>query len=150
MATTDLFDKVRKAILRTVTGAYMTAQIAVAPVVASRPRVGRWGVYYNKTYANWMKAAEVTGDDLRRFDGPCAVIIEQIVEKPKTSKLDYPRGDIDNFAKGPLDVITKSEKLWADDVQIVSLTAFKRFANPGETPRSLIHIIPLEGSNEKA
>ena len=126
-------------------GAVMVVTINTAPVVASRPRVSRWGVYYNKTYANWLKTAKVEGKDLRRFDGPCIITVEQVVEKPRTTKLASPNGDIDNFAKGPLDLITKSELAWVDDKQIVAMTAIKRFANPGETPRSIITIMPIEG-----
>lgn len=143
--TKSLLDRLRNLVTA------IRMQVAVIntnPVVASRPRVGRWGVYYNKTYATWMKEAKVEvlqseGDE--PFDGPCYVHVEQIVEKPKTSKLAYPRGDVDNFAKGPLDLITKSGKLWRDDNQIVALTCVKRFAKEGETPRSIIHVHQLEG-----
>jgi Holliday junction resolvase RusA-like endonuclease len=130
-------------------GRLLLAVINTNPVVASRPRVGRWGTYYNKTYANWMKDAKVEvvqqeGSKVP-FDGPCFVHVEQIVEKPRTSKLAYPRGDVDNYAKGPLDLVTKSQKLWKDDNQIVAMSCIKRFAEPGEQPRSNIYVHPLEG-----
>ncbi len=51
------------------------------------------------------------------------------VEKPKTGKLLTPRGDVDNFAKGPLDIGTG--RLWVDDDQIIDLRATKDYVSHG-------------------
>jgi Holliday junction resolvase RusA-like endonuclease len=127
----------------------LSSLVGLAPVPASRPRVSRWGTYYAKGYANWMKAALalVKGDrHATPVDGPCVVLMEQVVEKPRTSKLDYPRGDVDNYAKGPLDIITKSERIWKDDTDVIGLIVFKRFASAGEKPGTHIEYVELQGA----
>ncbi len=121
--------------------------MGVEPVPASRPRVSKWGTYYAATYKNWLKAAGLAiakWNPGRVATGPLVLVMEVICTKARTSKLTFPRGDIDNFAKGPLDVITKSEKVWSDDNQVVGLIAFKRFAEPGEEPGTRIEILELE------
>lgn len=116
--------------------------IPVSPTPASRPRVGRWGVYYGKPYQLWMK----TVDDLlrplqasaRTTRGPVRVRIHNVVRKPKTGKLLYPVGDWDNYAKAACDAVTRAEIIWEDDRQIIDGRAFKRYAEPGEEPHTLI------------
>lgn len=127
-------------------GALLSLAIEIAPVPAARPRVSKWGTYYPKRYATWMKEALPFADAYRgeKVTGPLIVIIEQVVERAKTSKRDFPIGDCDNHAKGPLDTLTKSERVWDDDDQVVGLAIFKRFAMPGEKPGSYINIIKLE------
>jgi Holliday junction resolvase RusA-like endonuclease len=114
--------------------------ILLPPVPASRPRVGRWGVFYSKGYARWKAEADgllqdVTGDFT---EAALSVEVEQVCQKPKTSKRFYPRGDVDNHAKGPLDAITRTGRIWKDDDQIVELTVTKRFAKENEQPCSKI------------
>jgi len=113
------------------------------PVPASRPRVTKWGTYYAKTYKAWKQKAErwlSPGTFQLDADVPLLVETEAIVRKPKTSKLDYPKGDTDNYAKGPLDVITKVGGYWDDDRQVVCLMSSKRFAARDEQPRTEVHI----------
>jgi Holliday junction resolvase RusA-like endonuclease len=113
------------------------------PVPASRPKVSRWGVYYGKRYTAWKKHAETnTPKGPGEILGPLTVHVECVVEKPRTSKLTHPKGDADNYAKGPLDVLTRVGGYWHDDDQIVRLLSIKRFADPGETPRTIIGIYP--------
>ena len=49
------------------------------------------------------------------------------VKKPKTTKLDLPRGDIDNYIKLLLDAC--NERLWKDDVQVEVISARKEWAD---------------------
>lgn len=109
----------------------------VPPYPASRPRVSRWGTYYGKKYQAFLNEAgkAALGYKGLKVEGPVVVFIENIVPKPKTTKRDYPRGDVDNYAKGVLDVMTKTEKFWEDDDQVLLLTVGKRFAEEGEEPR---------------
>lgn len=117
-----------------------TLTIDIPPVVASRPRVGRWSTYYGKNYTQWMKDAdEVIETSLSTITYPCVVVVDQIVKKPKTSKLSFPRGDVDNYAKAPLDAMTKKE-YWTDDNLILGMYAAKRFAEPSEHPRTEVSI----------
>lgn len=111
-------------------GDYTTVFLPVAPVPASRPRVSKWGTYYGKNYEKFRREvrdilAETTGSPI---EGPLHAVVEIIVEPPKTTKRDYPKGDVDNYAKGPLDSITSHGGYWSDDDQAVSLFVIKRFA----------------------
>ena len=70
---------------------------------------------------------------LEPLSGELVATLEFIVLPPKSTKRTNPRGDIDNFIKGPLDSMTKHGGFWNDDDQIVQIKASKRFANEGET-----------------
>lgn len=122
--------------------------LAVAPVPASRPRVTRFGsVYYGKPYKRFYDAAQAAFATMAApyTEKPLIWLGEFVIEKPRTGKLDYPRGDADNFAKGPLDAMTKAvEKFWKDDNQVVGMIAFKRYAEPGEPAGVKIDYAPLE------
>lgn len=108
--------------------------IEVTPVPASRPRVSRWGTYYGKTYETFRTQVK---EQLRAhigepITGQIEALIEIISPRPKTSKRAHPRGDVDNFAKGPLDSMTHAGTFWNDDDQITGLAVFKRFAEQDE------------------
>lgn len=121
--------------------------IPLNPVPASRPKVGRWGTYYSKTYRNWKeKAEEITPRGPGELSGPLHVTTEVVVKKPPTSKLDYPHPDLDNFLKAGLDVLTKVGGYWHDDKQIISSCVVKRFAEPGEEEGTHITIQPCPTS----
>lgn len=114
--------------------------IDIPPVVASRPRVTRWGVYYGKKYTQWMKDVEnLLQASMSAISSPCTVIVNQICHKPKTTKLNYPNGDTDNYVKAPLDALTKKE-YWTDDNIITGHWCSKRFVEPGEKPRTEVSI----------
>lgn len=106
------------------------------PVPASRPRVTQFGTFYGKGYKDWMAQAgrlmETIPEGLDRIDHPVAVEVRVVATKPKTGKLMFPRGDCDNYAKGPLDVMTKAG-VWKDDSLVASLSITKRYAEPGES-----------------
>jgi len=112
--------------------------IPVAPVPASRPRVGRWGVFYAKTYLKWRREADEALKKLRLplTSKPLSVSVTQVCYKPATTKRPWPRGDVDNHAKSVLDAITRAPFGWRDDDQILELTITKRYAEDGEEPRS--------------
>ncbi len=114
--------------------------LPLPPVPASRPRVGRWGVYYGKSYAQWkLEADKLLKDiDMELVEGPLQVEVEQVCKRPKTTKRTYPTGDVDNHAKGPLDAITRAPSGWNDDDQIVELKVTKRYAKENETPCSKV------------
>ena len=120
--------------------------LLLPPVPASRPRVGRWGTFYSKNYAQWKEQARLLLQDqeLPRTSAPLAVMVEQVCRKPKTTKRLYPRGDCDNHAKGPLDAITKADGAWDDDDQIIWLAVTKRFAEQDEQPRSIVKWMELQ------
>ncbi len=97
-------------------------------------RGGHARAYPHPAYVKWL------GEAGRWFEGACAhtplesllmVDLFMFVEKPKTGKLLTPRGDVDNFCKGPLDAA--NGKVWVDDNQIVELRASKEYV-PHGTP----------------
>jgi Holliday junction resolvase RusA-like endonuclease len=108
---------------------------SVEPVPASRPRVSRWGTYYGKRYEKFRRdMREVLRTiELEPLDGELVATLEFLVSPPKTTKRSHPRGDIDNYIKGPLDSMTHHGGFWRDDDQIVKITATKRFTHEGET-----------------
>lgn len=121
--------------------------IEVDPVPASRPRVTRFGTYYGAPYKKWMAAAakELEGQAItEKFTGPVAVAIEVICKRPAKPANEYPVGDVDNYAKGPLDAINSQGSFWNDDKQVVQLNVTKRYAEKGEKPHSKILITESE------
>lgn len=122
--------------------------LPVNPVPASRPRVTRWGVYYGKKYTEWRKEAtklaqQFTNDST--FTGQCAVVVEHIVLKPRTSKRDSPRGDVDNYAKASLDMITQDTTIWNDDDQVVALLVTKVFTTNEKEVGTRITVYEING-----
>lgn len=123
----------------------LTLVVNVNPVPGSRPRVSRWGTYYPKRHKNYVKAssdqipAYAEGAEPFPPGMPLSVDLTFVIEKPRTSKLTIPVGDLDNYAKIILDVIT-AQGYWGDDKQIVELHTYKRFASKGEQPHTRIDI----------
>jgi Holliday junction resolvase RusA-like endonuclease len=78
-------------------------------------RIGRNRVFPGKLYAAFQQqcieqlAANAWGDQLPRppIEGPLIVAMEFVCTRPKTSKREWPRGDVDNLLKGPMDALTK-------------------------------------------
>jgi len=73
---------------------------------------------------------DILGSEFKPLQGPLAVVIELYVTRPKTTKLDYPKPDIDNYAKAVLDVL--NGLMWEDDSQIISVYVTKQWAEEEE------------------
>ena len=107
----------------------------ISPVAASRPRVSRHGAYFAGPYKTFRAEAVeviefVLGPEFDPYYSPIHVDVELFIRRPKSTKLDMPRADIDNFLKAVLDSLNK--KLWVDDNIIQSVYATKQWASPNE------------------
>ena len=116
----------------------VSLQLDVSPKPTPRPRVSRFGgVFYPKPYVEYYEELQVQlGEatwDRSILNGPVLALVEAVVPKPKSTKLRYPKGDPDNYAKGPLDAAQKVGVL-NDDIQVQLLASIKRWAEPGEIP----------------
>ena len=106
----------------------------ISPVSASRPRVSKHGAYFAGAYKEYRKVMqelvpEVLGDFVP-IAYPLSVDVELYVKRPKTTKLDAPRADIDNYLKAVFD--SMNGRLWEDDTQIRQVYAVKQWAMPNE------------------
>jgi Holliday junction resolvase RusA-like endonuclease len=106
------------------------------PVPAARVKVSRHGAYFPKTYTDFRNELYRELSKLKSKypanDSAYMVEIEFICRRPKNPSNQYPVGDVDNYLKGPLDAITKSEMFWLDDIQVISLHGTKRYQKPNE------------------
>ncbi len=114
----------------------------IDPMPAPRPRARAFMVkgkpivsmYHPKEYTDWQKAtAAAITDELEGVEGlplagPLTVGIIVSKARPKTSKLSAPKPDLDNFAKGILDAMTKAG-VWSDDSQVEFLVVKKQWAD---------------------
>jgi Holliday junction resolvase RusA-like endonuclease len=120
----------------------LSARVMATPSSASRPRVGKFGTYYAKAYSIWKAECQrqiAAGASMEPFSTQRLVTyVETVVERPKTTKLEMPKPDVDNLVKGVLDGATQAG-VWGDDSQVQVLIAVKRWANPGEEPGAIIH-----------
>jgi Holliday junction resolvase RusA-like endonuclease len=129
-------------------GAAISLRVACTPVPAPRPRFTKTGIaFMPREYST--HAGECQREFFQQstatepFTGPCAVLVECASPRPKTTKLPAPRGDVDNFAKTYLDAITKTQRFWKDDTQVIALAVSKRWAEPGEAPGVTVTILPI-------
>jgi Holliday junction resolvase RusA-like endonuclease len=140
-----LFCRLLKVIRGALTGALLHVFIDAEPKPASRPRISRFGgVYYAKGYEQFYAECQrqLATAKAEMLDNGIVVAMEFVIPRAKTSKLTRPKGDVDNYVKGPLDAMTKVEKFWRDDSQVETLVVTKRFPAPGEQPGVHIHYGP--------
>ena len=100
----------------------------IEPVPASRPRVSKWGTYYGKRYSEFRKVAAQVVPEIYSglpLNGTLEVTVTFYCKRPKTTKREEPRGDVDNYVKAIL--ASLNGKVFEDDDQIKRITATKRF-----------------------
>lgn len=116
-------------------------KLLLDPVPASRPRFvqrGRYtATYYAGRYKEFLQCAgpvalaqalEEAGslDMTLPIEEEVQVSILFLVKKAKTSKLSTPKGDVDNYAKGALDLLQAGGVL-KDDKYVTKLLVQKQF-----------------------
>lgn len=142
-----LFGRLLEVLRGAAGGALLHVFIAAEPAPASRPRFSKWGgIYYSKSYEEFYAACQTQLAQMKTEIAPGRFIValEFVCTKARTSKLTTPKGDVDNYAKGPMDAVTKAEKIWKDDSAVTELVVSKRFAAKGEAPGVNIHYAVLE------
>lgn len=112
---------------------FKSIEIPITAVPASRPRVTRWGVYFGKNYTRFKKEAKEIIPKILKESGVTKPLTQPLeikfvfeIKKPRTSKLDFPRGDVDNYVKAIQDSLNGF--LYEDDKQIIKLTAEKTWS----------------------
>ncbi len=105
----------------------------ISPIAASRPRVSKHGAYFAGPYKYFRKEMTeliplVLGESWVPLEGPLKVDLELYVTRPKKTKLDAPKADIDNYLKSIFDCMNK--RLWVDDTQIREVYAIKQWTEP--------------------
>jgi Holliday junction resolvase RusA-like endonuclease len=124
----------------------------INPVAASRPRVSKFGAYFTGPYKKFRSAAaiiinRILGRNFTPMSGKLAVDIKCFVTRPKSTKLEYPRADVDNYSKAILDSL--NGKLWDDDSQIIALFISKEWATPGEEGYFIVDIEEVKVEHRK-
>lgn len=115
-------------------------RVDIEAVPASRPRVTRWGTYYTARYKEFLETLRKRIEDV---DAPpqsnsVTIFLTFVIRRPKNPAHSYPRGDLDNYAKGVLDCLVKGCKIIHDDSQIIALHLRKAYALPTIDPHILI------------
>lgn len=113
------------------------------PVSASRPRVFRnGGRSYSKSHTEYEKFLMLYLQQYapsQPIEGCISVEMEFVFTPLKTKTADFPRSDLDNLSKLPLDVMTKLG-YWQDDSQVTKLTLSKRFCEKDEKNFTFVKI----------
>jgi Holliday junction resolvase RusA-like endonuclease len=118
--------------------------IPVTPQPTPRPRFSKFGAYYPAGYKVYVKAldAAVPKADTT-FMGELIVHLECVCESIKKSKFTTPSGDVDNLAKGVLDMLT-AKGYYGDDRQITTFAVSKRFPEPDEAPHFRVLVVEYD------
>jgi len=130
----------------------MRLHLPLEPLPCPRPRIAVRGkfptAYYPATYTKWKAQAVGVIKSLTSappITGPVKVDVAFLATRPKTTKLDRPKPDIDNYLKSLFDALTQAG-VWADDSQVVHVDARKRWALPGVAGSIVFEITnPEEG-----
>ena len=130
------------------------------PYPQPRVKVGKFGSYYSKKHQTKMKETaiqiitQVNRSGWKVSDKPIRIDITTVSPCPQrlkkqvvsTGKRLYKPTipDIDNYTKYILDCITKSNRVWNDDKQVVELHQKDFYCAIGENPFTEITIQNLD------
>jgi Holliday junction resolvase RusA-like endonuclease len=92
-------------------------------------------------YGKWVREALPHVPALfPAFNGTVGIVIESVLPHFKTVVRDAPKGDVDNYAKSVMDLLTKAVDFWGDDAQVLVLHTHKRFVKDGERPFTYVYV----------
>ena len=122
-------------------------KIPLSPVAASRPRTGKYGGYYVGPYKKWRaEVPELIYEAIGDWDtlkGDLRVSLHCYVTKPKSTKLQRPKADLDNYLKAIFDAF--NGKVWEDDAQIGELgPCSKNWAEPNQPGYFIVRVETLD------
>ena len=125
------------------------------PLACPRPRIATRGkfahAYYPAAYKNWKEKAAKEIEKLwthEQITSRVRVTARFYVERPRTTKLDGPKPDIDNYLKSLFDAMTAAG-VWKDDCQVSRVDAGKEW-NDEPSGYIFVEIETLPGSPPKA
>lgn len=114
------------------------------PIPSPRPQarvIGKFAQFYMpKAYMDWKRAVadfvktHVQATPVELHEAPVTVTGTYIATQPKTTKLAFPKPDLDNYEKSLLDALSMAETIWKDDTQVHTMVSHKRWAGPEEQP----------------
>ena len=116
-----------------------TIFLPMVPVPCPRPKFNRrtGSTYYPARYSKWkveaskkVRALALKAGLMAPLGGPLVVGLTFVFPRPKTTKLQFPKPDLDNLSKSALDA--GNGILWNDDTQVTGLVANKSWAAPGD------------------
>lgn len=112
------------------------------PVPKGRPRTGKGRIYTDpKTRAAEEAIALLARSATRTpLEGAVSLSLTFVLERPPSTKRADPtvRPDVDNYAKTVMDACNGI--VWADDAQVVTLSAAKRY---GDRAMTIVTATPL-------
>lgn len=121
----------------------MICRFNIKPVPKGRPRLSKWGTYTPKATKDFESALKKMAIewlnnqyDLPVYDCPIRVILLLTVKRPKKTKLEYPKPDVDNYTKSVLDALNGI--FWSDDSNIIDLHVMKAW---GDDDMIEIHVL---------
>lgn len=102
----------------------------IKPCPAARVRVtGRGHRYYPAPYQAFKTelASQAAGMEISPVTYPCSIHVAVFDVRPKSTKLMFPKPDIDNYAKGVLDGLNGT--VIEDDWLVTDLSVSKRWTD---------------------
>lgn len=100
----------------------------------------------SKVGVQWEKDVEAQAPHGLVCDPPYHVMLRFRMPAPKKRTHPYPsRADLDKLTRCTIDGLVKAGAI-ADDVHVVFLTAFKRYAEPGEDTGAEVVVGPWQSS----
>ncbi|WP_164852774.1 RusA family crossover junction endodeoxyribonuclease [Novosphingobium umbonatum] len=129
----------------------ITFFLPFAPIPSPRPQarvIGKFASFYMpKAYMDWKRAVadyvyqQVQHTPSELLEAPVEVTAEYIVTPPKTTKLSFPKPDLDNYEKSLLDALSMATTIWKDDTQVHQMLSSKRWAAEGEETGMSVRLI---------
>lgn len=132
-------------------GSLLTVRVWTTPSPTHRviPLWSARRMVHTVTYSAYMADCQRTlaehAGAFGELRGELGAFIEVIGQRPKSTRLHCPKGDVDNYVKGVMDAATKA-RVWHDDTNVVALGVTKRWTLPDELAGVVIHIGNLKES----